>query len=67
MGAVSTFTNHVVTFAENAEMYKGADAEWEQREQSAPEADGPRPVWAWRDDSNVWNPFSDENIRYDVT
>mmetsp|Transcript_7531 Transcript_7531/g.13902 ORF Transcript_7531/g.13902 Transcript_7531/m.13902 type:complete len:370 (-) Transcript_7531:231-1340(-) len=64
MGAVRTFTKHVVSFAENAEMYSGG-AEWESKSKGADASDDrqPKPAWAWQDDSNTWNPFSDENIR----
>mmetsp|Transcript_109675 Transcript_109675/g.318727 ORF Transcript_109675/g.318727 Transcript_109675/m.318727 type:complete len:392 (+) Transcript_109675:904-2079(+) len=62
MGAVRSFSGQVVDFANNTDLY-GA-VEWEFREKDeAQETDAPRVVWAWKDDSTTWNPFSDENIR----
>lgn len=68
MGAVKSFAQNVVQFADATDQYTGTDVEWEVKEGSAAEGgagdDGAsRPVWSWRDDSGVWTPFSDENIR----
>jgi len=63
-GAVKSFAINVVDFAANSDCYAGAGFEWEARERDLElESSRPRPVWAWRDDHGIWNPYSDENIR----
>uniref|UniRef100_A0A7S2R436 RBR-type E3 ubiquitin transferase n=1 Tax=Rhizochromulina marina TaxID=1034831 RepID=A0A7S2R436_9STRA len=64
MGAVKSFAVNVVEFAADSDCYAGAGMEWQARERDAElENSQPRPIWSWRDDSNTWNPYSDENMR----